>query len=141
MPEHRRYVALTNPPRISWPPLTASFDTTRRSKTQVPKAPTDALRTLEHTSTAMVAAVMAEQAASGGLGGPVTLPLSPTVRPKVNLPPRTITLSELQRLKRQFVTVHKKAITLGTTEKGAVDWGEESVARKFGAYVEENLRA
>ena len=107
---------------------------------QVPKAPTDALRTLEHTSTTMVAAIMAEQAASGGLGGPVTLPLSPTLKPRVNLPPRNITLSELQRLKRQFVTVHKKAITLGTTEKGAVDWSEESIADKFAAYIEGNLK-
>ena len=107
---------------------------------QVPKAPTDALRTLEHTTTTMVAAIMAEQAASGGLGGPVTLPLSATLRPRVQLPPRNVTLSELQRLKRQFVTVHKKAITLGTTEKGAVDWSEESVADKFAAYIEGNLK-
>lgn len=112
---------------------------------QVPKAPTDALRALESTTTAVVAAIMAEQAASGGLnsGGPVTLslPASPDIRPTVTLPARTVTLSELQRLKRQFVTVHKKAITLGTTEKGAVDWGEEGVADKFVRYVEENLRA
>ncbi|KAI0355598.1 chromatin associated protein KTI12 [Trametes cingulata] len=106
----------------------------------VPKAPTDALRTLEHTTTAMVAAIMAEQSASGGLGGPVTLSLSATTKPRVNLPPRNVTLSELQRLKRQFVTVHKKAITLGTTEKGAVDWSEESVAEKFALYIEGNLK-
>ena len=49
-------------------------------------------------------------------------------------------MSELQRIKRQFVTVHKKAITLGTTEKGKVDWGEESVASRFVDYVEENLK-
>ena len=89
---------------------------------------------------------MAAQSAGGGVGGLVSLPLSlppPSSQTTVTLtlPPRSITLSELQRLKRQFVTVHKKAITLGTTEKGAVDWGEESVARKFAAYVEENLRA
>lgn len=107
---------------------------------QVPKAPTDALRTLEHTSTTMVAAIMAEQAASGGFAGPVTLTLSPTLRAKVILPSRNITLSELQRLKRQFVTVHKKAITLGTTEKGAVDWSEESIADKFAVYIEGNLK-
>ncbi|KAM5540260.1 hypothetical protein V8D89_006079 [Ganoderma adspersum] len=106
----------------------------------VPKAPTDALRTLEHVSTTMVAAIMSEQAAAGGFGGLVTLPLSATLKPKVNLPSRNITLSELQRLKRQFVTVHKKAITLGTTEKGAVDWGEESIADKFALYIEGNLK-
>jgi len=106
----------------------------------VPKAPTDALRTLEHTTTSMVAAIMAEQSASGGLGGPVSLSLSPSVKPHISLPARNVTLSELQRIKRQFVTVHKKAITLGTTEKGAVDWSEGSVANKFGMYIEENLR-
>ena len=68
------------------------------------------------------------------------LSLSPTLKPKVNLPPRNITLSELQRLKRQFVTVHKKAITLGTTEKGTVDWSEESIADKFALYIEGNLK-
>lgn len=56
------------------------------------------------------------------------------------LPTRNITLSELQRCKRQFVTVHKKAIVLGTTEKGNVDWSEESVAQKFVEYLEENLK-
>lgn len=107
---------------------------------QIPKAPTDALRTLEHTTTSVVAAIMAEQSASGGLGGPVTLALSSTLRPQISLPSRNITLSELQRIKRQFVTVHKKAITLGTTEKGAVDWSEQSVANKFVLYIEENLK-
>ena len=104
-------------------------------------APTDALHTLEQISAAMVSAIMAEQAAADGMGvgGDATLSLSPTLRTKVTLPARTITLSELQRLKRQFVTIHKKAITLGTTEKGSVDWNEESVAKKFVAYLEENL--
>ena len=83
---------------------------------------------------------MAEQAASGGLGGSVTLSLSGGVKATVALPPRNITLSELQRIKRQFVTVNKKAITLGTIEKGAVDWSEESVAGKFAAYIEENVK-
>ena len=90
----------------------------------------------------MVAAIMAEQAASGGLGGPVALALpgAAGARPRVTLPARSVTLSELQRLKRQFVTVHKKAITLGTTEKGAVDWSEESIADKFALYIEGNLK-
>lgn len=83
---------------------------------------------------------MAEQAASGGLGGPVTLSLPSAIKASLTLPPRNVTLSELQRLKRQFVTVNKKAITLGTTEKGAMDWSEESIADKFAAYIEENLR-
>lgn len=84
---------------------------------------------------------MSEQSASGGLGGPVVLSLSNGVRPTITLPARNVTLSELQRVKRQFVTVNKKAITLGTTEKGAVDWSDESIAGKFVLYIEENLKA
>lgn len=106
----------------------------------IAKAPTDALHTLEQTTASMVSAIMNEQAASGGLGGPINLSLSATLGPRITLPSRNITLSELQRSKRQFVSVHKKAITLGTTEKGAVDWSEESIASKFATYLEENLK-
>ncbi|CAL1706625.1 unnamed protein product [Somion occarium] len=125
-----------------WKAITEGIIKPPNAGTQaVPKAPTDALRTLEHTTTTMVGAIMSEQAASQGLGGPVTLALSPTLKPRIDLPFRSITLSELQRMKRQFVTVHKKAITLGTVEKGAVDWSEKSIADKFAAYIEENLKA
>jgi protein KTI12 len=107
---------------------------------QVPKAPSDALHTLEQTTTSMVSVIMAEQAATPGVGGRVMLSISATLKPRIMLPSRNVTLSELQRLKRQFVMVHKKAITLGTTEKGAIDWSEENVAQNFVAYLEENLR-
>ncbi|KAA1471698.1 chromatin associated protein KTI12 [Dentipellis sp. KUC8613] len=109
----------------------------------VPKAPTDALHTLEHTTAALVSAIVAEQSASGGLGagGPVLLSIpGADTTTRMRLPARNLTLSELQRLKRQFVTVHKKAITLGTVEKGAVDWSEASVAQKFVVYLEDNLK-
>jgi protein KTI12 len=72
-------------------------------------------------------------------GGVTIVGISSGITVSITLPARTITLSELQRLKRQFVTVHKKAITLGTTERGAVDWSEGSVANKFVEYVEEHL--
>jgi protein KTI12 len=84
---------------------------------------------------------MAEQAAGQGTGGSISLTLSGGTRATIWLPARNITLSELQRLKRQFVTIHRKAITLGTTEKGSVDWEEGSIARKFGAYVEEHVKS
>jgi len=104
------------------------------------KAPMDALHTLEQTTIAMVALIMSAQSTNQGSGGMILLPLSPKSKPHISLPSRNITLSELQRLKRQFVTVHKKAITLGTTEKGTVDWSEESIANKFVTYLEENLK-
>ncbi|KAG6917421.1 hypothetical protein DXG01_002506 [Tephrocybe rancida] len=107
----------------------------------VVKAPADALQALEQTTAAIVSTVIADQ---NGLGGQQNLTLSTpsgTVKICVSLPTRNVTLSELQRLKRQFVTVHKKAITLGTTEKGAVDWGEESIANKFVTYLEEHMKS
>ncbi|KAI6124771.1 chromatin associated protein KTI12 [Pisolithus croceorrhizus] len=106
----------------------------------VAKAPTDALRTLEHTTASIASALVSEQANSGSLGGTTTITLSSTLKVRITLPPRNVTLSELQRLKRQFVTLHKRAITLGTTEKGVVDWSEQSVADKFVVYFEENIK-
>lgn len=83
---------------------------------------------------------MTEQAAGQSMGGSVNLTVNGDMKATISLPARNVTLSELQRLKRQFVTIHRKAITLGTTEKGAVDWEEERIAKKFGMYIEENLR-
>jgi protein KTI12 len=83
---------------------------------------------------------MTAQSISPESGGSLSLQVTPTVEQKITLPARPIMLSELQRLKRQFVTVHKKAIVLNTTEKGAVDWSEGKVAEKFVTYLEENLR-
>lgn len=88
---------------------------------------------------AMVSAIVAERSAGQSTGGPVSLLLNGGVKVTVALPERNITLSELQRMKRQFVTIHRKAITLGTTEKGAVDWGEGSIADKFSRYLEDNF--
>ncbi|KAF5385765.1 hypothetical protein D9615_002477 [Tricholomella constricta] len=107
----------------------------------VVKAPTDALQALEQTTAAIVSAILADQT---GLGAQLNLSistLSATLKLCITLPARNITLSELQRLKRQFVTVHKKAITLGTTERGAVDWGDESIAGKFVTYLEEHMKS
>ncbi|KAI6103519.1 chromatin associated protein KTI12 [Pisolithus sp. B1] len=107
---------------------------------QVANAPTDALRTLEHTAASIVSALVSEQTNSGSLGGTTTITLSSTLKVRITPPPRNVTLSELQRLKRQFVTLHKKAIALVTTERGVVDWSEQSAADKFVVYFEENIK-
>lgn len=86
----------------------------------------------------MVSAILTEQTASQSVGGTLTLPLSAALKPRVTLPARHITSSELQRLKRRFVVIHQKAITLGTTERGPIDWTEESIAEKFIMYLQEN---
>ena len=85
---------------------------------------------------------MANQSAAQGLslGGPTTLNVSPALNVSINLPARTLTLSEVQRYKRSFVGVHKKAMKIGMVEKGVVDLAEDAVARKFVEYLEENLK-
>lgn len=110
---------------------------------QVPKAPSDTLHVLEHTTTAIVSAIIAHQSATQGLflSGKATLNVSPGLYVSMNLPARTLTLSEVQRYKRSFVAVHKKAMTIGTVEKGVVDLTEDAVARKFVEYLEENLKS
>ncbi|KAG6821003.1 hypothetical protein H0H93_008632 [Arthromyces matolae] len=105
------------------------------------KAPTDALHALEQTTTAIITAILAEQT---GLGGEQRLSIPGSTglsKVSVALPARKLTLSELQRLKRQFVVVHKKAITLGTTEKGVVSWDEANLTSKFITYLEEHVKS
>ncbi|KAK7035299.1 kti12, chromatin associated [Paramarasmius palmivorus] len=124
-----------------WEAVTSGNIKPPNSGTQaVAKAPTDALLILEKTTLSVIAAIMSEQSQRQSIGGDVVLPLSADLKTSIDLPLRTLTLSELQRCKRQFVTVHKKAITLGTTEKGAVDWTEGRVVEKFVRYLEENLK-
>jgi protein KTI12 len=74
--------------------------------------------------------------AGGGLGGILQVEVGQTRLP-LELPARNVALSELQRVKRQFVAVHKKAITQGVMESGEVDWSEEGVMRKFVEYLTE----
>ncbi|KAF6759984.1 chromatin associated protein KTI12 [Ephemerocybe angulata] len=104
----------------------------------VAKAPTDALHTLEQTTAGIVSQLFSEASGSSS-GGKVVIAVSEGVKVDVTLPPRNITLAELQRLKRQFVTIHKKAITLGSTEKGRMDWSEESIGSKFSTFLGEHL--
>lgn len=78
-----------------------------------------------------------------GFGGSITLSLSSPTLPsslKLTLPPRNVTLPELSRLKRQFVTAQKKAITLGTIERGSLDWSEDGVGQRFVIFLEEQLQ-
>ncbi|KAH7108243.1 chromatin associated protein KTI12 [Auriculariales sp. MPI-PUGE-AT-0066] len=106
-----------------------------------PKAPTDALQLLETTTTTLVAAIVAEQANSGGAGGSLVLtsPAAGGQRLSLTMPPRNVTLPELQRLKRQFVAAHRKAMTQGAMEKGGVGWTEERVASMFVEHIQEHL--
>jgi protein KTI12 len=105
----------------------------------VAKAPADALNILEKTTTAIISTIVSNSFQSGG--GSIPISICRNVKQFITLPPRNITLSELQRLKRQFVIVHRKVITLGTIERGTVDWEEESIGKKFVEFVEEHLKS
>lgn len=76
-----------------------------------------------------------------GTGGPVTVTLPSKQKIPMILPARNVTLSELQRVKRQFVSIHKKAMSQSMAGKGALDWSEITVAKKFVDYLEENLKS
>ena len=102
------------------------------------KAPADALSVLEKTTTAIISTLVSNSSQSSG--GFISISVGGNITLSITLPPRNVTLSELQRLKRQFVTVHKKAVTLGTIERGTVDWEEERIAKKFIEFVEEHLK-
>ncbi|KAK2467762.1 hypothetical protein APHAL10511_000057 [Amanita phalloides] len=105
----------------------------------VAKAPTNALHILENTTTGLINAIIASQTSAGASGGAMSLPLSTSQNTLITLPERNVTLAELQRVKRQFIMLHKKVITLGNTEKGDMDWNEERIAEKFARYLEEHL--
>ncbi|KAJ3778749.1 chromatin associated protein KTI12 [Lentinula raphanica] len=101
------------------------------------KAPSDALATLEKTTLSMMQQIMSAQDGSGGV---VPLFPAPGYSLKLSLPTRNVSLPELSRLKRQFVTAQKKVITLGTIERGSVDWSEKGVGERFVAFLEEQLQ-
>ncbi|PVF99403.1 chromatin associated protein KTI12 [Serendipita vermifera] len=107
--------------------------------TSAPKPPSSALQALETTTASIISKIVSFQEFNGSNGGTLTL-TDGSVQPiHIQLPARTVTLSELQRLKRQFVTIHKKTITLGATENGDVDWSEDGIAAKFADYLGERL--
>nr|ASF90229.1 hypothetical protein SPAR01690 [Bartheletia paradoxa] len=72
------------------------------------------LQLLESTTAQLVSSILAAQADRPG-GGRISVLLNPApgagspVRLSVTLPPRNVTLSQLQRTKRQFSTIHKQA--------------------------------
>jgi protein KTI12 len=90
---------------------------------------------------------MAAQSQSGGvasLGGPLPISLLSTSTTAitsipVDLPQRVLTLSELLRQKRQFINIHKKAVTQGLGGKAEIDWTEQTVATKFANHLRNNL--
>ncbi|KAI5453617.1 kti12, chromatin associated [Naganishia albida] len=110
------------------------------------KPPPNALQTLTKVTTLLVTSIQS-QIGMNPSSSTVALPTTafstdsptPSQTPlKISLPTsKTITLSELQRLKRQFETIQRKALsTNGQTGVGS-RWGERDVAEAFARYLEE----
>ncbi|KAJ9120128.1 hypothetical protein QFC22_003026 [Naganishia vaughanmartiniae] len=109
------------------------------------KPPPNALQTLSKMTTLLVSSIQT-QIGMNPSTAIFTLPASaftgesqPTQSPlQVNLPvTKTITLSELQRLKRQFETIQRKALTTNSQTGAGNRWGEREVADAFARYLEE----
>ena len=86
-----------------------------------------------------MASAIVSASSSQPTGGATIIPIGST-RLSITLPQRIVTMPEMQRMKRQFVAIHKKAITLGTIERGSVDFDEESIAHKFAEYIAERVQ-
>lgn len=109
------------------------------------KPPPNALQTLTKITTLLVSSIQSHVGMNPSASifslppSTFTADNSPSSSPlKINLPlNKTITLSELQRLKRQFETIQRKALsTNGQTGVGS-KWGERDVADAFARYLEE----
>ncbi|PFH50018.1 hypothetical protein AMATHDRAFT_4408 [Amanita thiersii Skay4041] len=105
----------------------------------VVKAPTNALHALENITSELIGGILSFQSTSGNLGGKTALTVCQSLSVPITLPPRNITLGELQRIKRQFVTLHRKVIMLGTTQSGSLSWDEESISHEFVGFLEEYI--
>ncbi|KIL68975.1 hypothetical protein M378DRAFT_70738 [Amanita muscaria Koide BX008] len=103
----------------------------------VSKTPTNALHALESTTTNIISAIMQHLSGTPVADGTLKLAVTANLEVPIRLPQRSITIAELQRAKRQFVMLHKKAVTLGSTDKGEMDWSEDRIATKFVRYLEE----
>jgi len=114
----------------------------RAAETAV-KPPTDILNTLEQTTTTLVGLIRSAQQTlpSPDAGGTITVPFSSELRFSLALPNRNVTIAELQRLKRQFTTAHKKAMSQSVVGRAEMDWSETKIAEKFVDYLEENFNA
>lgn len=107
---------------------------------QTAKSPTNALQVLEQATSQVVSSIMISREANPCLGGTFVLIFDDGLKGTIILPHRSVSISELQRYKRQFVVIHKMAVTLGTTEKGSVDWGAHTTREKFISYIEQNIK-
>jgi len=103
---------------------------------QVQTSSTSYLTVLESTTSSVVASILSAQALSP-LSGPTPLFLSstassPELRITINLQ-KAVSMPQLQRLKRQFVTMNKGA-------GGGMEIGREKLADLFAKYLETQLR-
>lgn len=131
----------TVPGGLTWEAITEGVVKLPNSGTiATAKSPTNALQVLEQATSQVVSSIMISREANPCLGGTFVLIFDDGLKGTIILPHRSVSISELQRYKRQFVVIHKMAVTLGTTEKGSVDWGAHTTREKFISYIEQNIK-
>ena len=92
---------------------------------------------LESVTQQIVSTILSTQANRPG-GGLVTISIdstmsgSPAIKLEVNLPQKNVTLSQMQRIRRQFSSLHKLRVT---------EMSEGTLANMFVDYAEGALRS
>ncbi|KAG7571043.1 hypothetical protein FFLO_01007 [Filobasidium floriforme] len=114
---------------------------------QATKPPPDALQVLTKTTSSLLTALQTHLAMNPSPSPAFPLlTTSSTSKPKskssgekflIHLPPRAVSPSELQRLKRQFEGIQKRALVSGGTGAREGTWTEEAIAERFARYLME----
>lgn len=95
---------------------------------------TDYLSLVETTASSVISAVLAAQANVPG-GGSTTLAIpvqsqGKSIKVQIELPSRNVTMPQLQRTKRQFITLQRQANS---------EIGEESLVEVFAKYLQDAI--
>jgi protein KTI12 len=115
---------------------------------QATKPPPDALQVLTKTTSSLLSALQTHLALnpSPSPAFPLLTTGSSTSKSKskssgekflIHLPPRAVSPSELQRLKRQFEGIQKRALVSGGTGAREGTWTEEAISERFARYLME----
>lgn len=128
------------------PPLWIEKANTRLStRLQATKPPPDALQVLTKTTSTVLSALQTHLGLNPSpspafpLTTSRTTPSSKTSSPRllIHFPPRAVSPSELQRLKRQFEGIQKRALVSGGTGAREGTWTEEAISERFARYLME----
>lgn len=132
LPYHLRVPDLPKNPQVKW------FAADDEARPQATKPPANSLQVLTSTTSLITTSLLSHINASPSASAyPIPTPPAPSgTQIILHLPPsRRLTLSELQRLKRQFESVQTRAQSSGSRAAG-LSWSEGAVAGAFVRFLE-----